>query len=92
MQIDAMMKRTTDLLSMVGPNLESANIAKISSLMDQITLQTQQRSQAVVDYAFHKAVLLVIISSLILAFSLLAVGLLYKVLSLKIISTAGQIK
>ncbi len=92
MQIDAMMKRTTDLLSMVGPNLESANIAKISSLMDQITLQTQQRSQAVVDYAFHKAVLLVIISSLILAFSLLAVGLLYKVLSLKISSTAGQKK
>jgi hypothetical protein len=92
LQIDVMMQHTIQLLSMLGPNFEPANIAKLSGLIDKITLQTQQRSQMVVEYAFQKAVLWVIISSLVLSLSLLATGLLYKFLSFKIVSTAEHLK
>ena len=92
LQIDVMMQHTTQLLSMLGPNFEPANIAKLSGLIDKITLQTQQRSQMVVEYAFQKAVLWVIISSLVLSLSLLAAGLLYKFLSFKIVSAAEHLK
>ena len=92
LQIDVMMQHTIQLLSMLGPNFEPANIAKLSGLIDKITLQTQQRSQMVVEYAFQKAVLWVIISSLVLSLSLLAAGLLYKFLSFKIVSAAEHLK
>jgi hypothetical protein len=78
-QINLMSQHLTELLRQFQANVEPANIDRISSLADTL----QQRSEAVVDYAFRKAILLVAISSIIFCLALLATALLYKYLSAK---------
>ena len=58
-EINRMSLRLTELLKSLHVTLDPANMAKLSAEADNLTLKTQQRSQAVVDYAFQKGLLLV---------------------------------
>ena len=79
-EINRMSLRLTELLKTLQVTLDPANMAKLSAEADELTLKTQQRSQAVVDYAFQKGLLLVALT----AFIVLASGLLFQWLSAKI--------
>jgi hypothetical protein len=72
--------RLTELLKTLQVTLDPANMAKLSAEADELTLKTQQRSQAVVDYAFQKGLLLVALTALMV----LASGLLFQWLSARI--------
>lgn len=80
LEINRMSLRLTELLKTLQVTLDPANLAKLSAEADALTLKTQQRSQAVVDYAFQKAMSLVALTALIV----LASGLLFQWLSAKI--------
>ncbi len=79
-EINRMSLRLTELLKTLQVTLDPANMAKLSAEADALTLKTQQRSQAVVDYAFQMGLLLVALT----AFIVLASGLLFQWLSAKI--------
>ena len=71
-EINRMSLRLTELLKNFQLVLDPANFTKLSAQADTLTQLTQQRSQALVDYAFRKILQLVALTALIgLASSLL---------------------
>jgi hypothetical protein len=86
LEINRMSQRLIDLLRALQPTLDPANFAKLTAQVDALTQQTQTRSQAVVDYAFQRAILLVAVSCLLL----LATALLYQFLNARLFRASSR--
>lgn len=79
-EINRMSLRLTELLKTFQVTLDPVNLAKLSAAAETLTRNTQERGQAMVNYAFRMGLLLVALSTLIV----LAGGLLYRWLGAKI--------
>jgi DNA repair exonuclease SbcCD ATPase subunit len=86
LEINRMSQRLIDLLRALQPTLDPANFEKLTAQVDALTQQTQTRSQAVVDYAFQRAILLVAASCLLL----LATALLYQFLNARLFRSSSR--
>lgn len=80
LEINRMSLRLTELLKTLQVTLDPTNVARLSAAAETLTRNTQERGQAVVNYAFQMGLLLVALSTLIL----LGGGLLYQWLGAKI--------
>lgn len=83
LEINRMSQRLTETLKAFQTTISPANLDNLSAQVNRLTEATQQRSQAVVDYAFRKLLLLVALSCLMVLIS----ALLYHWLSVRLKSS-----
>ena len=83
-KVEAMSLRITDLLRELQLDLDRVDTLKLTQLTKAVTQETQNRTEAVVDYAYRKGLLFVLFGSLIFSGCLLLAGLTYKYLAQKI--------
>jgi hypothetical protein len=82
-KMESMSERLVTLLHQLKGDVDGLDAKKIAHLTDTITAQTQQRSEAVIDYAYDKGLRFVAVSLLMVSLSLLLTGLLYRYLTRK---------
>jgi len=78
-EISLASQRLAELMGALQASIDPANLEKVSTVADSL----RQQSEQIVDYAFRKAILFVVISSVFFCMSALATVLLYKFLSAK---------
>lgn len=83
LEINRMSQRLTETLKAFQATISPANLDTLSAQVNRLTEATQQRSEAMVDYAFRKLLLLVALSCLMVLIS----ALLYHWLSGRVKST-----
>jgi hypothetical protein len=81
-QLEATSRQLTELLLTLNQTLDSTNLARLSAQVGPVVQQAQIGGKEVVDYAFWKGVLLVVI--------VLAAALIYRFLVVRMISTGPK--
>jgi hypothetical protein len=71
LEINRMSQRLTETLRAFQATISPANLDHVSAQLNRLTEATEQRSEAVVDYAFRKLLLLVALSCLLVLISAL---------------------
>lgn len=79
-QLEATAQRLTELLVTFDQTLGSTNLAKLTAQVSPVVQQAQTSSKEVVDYAFWKGVLLLVIA--------FAIALIYRFLVARLISNS----
>lgn len=79
-KFESLSRWLTALLNEFKGDLDGLDVKKIAALTDAVTLQTQQRSEAMVDYAYQKGLRFVLLACLIISLTFLLTALIYRVL------------
>ena len=77
-KFESLSQRLT-LLNQVKGDVDGLDVKKIAELTDTITLQTEQRSEAMVDYAYQNGLRFVLLACLIISLTFLLTALVYRV-------------
>ena len=79
-KFELLSQHLTALLNQFKGDVDGLDVKKFAELTDTVTLQTQQRSQAMVDYAYQKGLRFVLLACLIISVTFLLTALVYRVL------------
>ena len=79
-KFESLTQRVTALLNELKGDVEGLDVKKFAELTDTVTLQTQQRSVAMLDYAYEKGLRFVLLACLMISLTVLLTALVYRVL------------
>lgn len=77
-RIDGMSQRITTLLLELQKSVDGLDAKKFADLTDIVTAQTQQRTEAMVEYTYNKGLRFVLLACLMVSISFLLTALVYR--------------